>query len=83
MTIWKQCEHCQGRGRVKLSALFTQTLAVVRKYPGLSGAKLARKLPPAQRPSGEAMCNRLRALHQMGLVTFIQEGREKRWRERN
>lgn len=69
------CPHCNGRGTVVLSGVHADTLALVRKQPGLNGAQLAA----IAKCKATAMNNRLQYLRKFGLVGCDEYGREKLW----
>jgi DNA-binding transcriptional ArsR family regulator len=72
----RKCETCGGTGRVKLTGVYAETLACLRRHAPVSGADLSRLMGGV---SPEAMCNRLAALRHHGLAEFRQHGREKLW----
>jgi hypothetical protein len=69
------CGYCAGSGRVKLAAVYSKTLELLKKHPGLNGAQLAKlaKCKPA------AMANRLVAIEKHGLARSQRSGVEKKW----
>jgi len=70
------CWHCRGSGRVELTGVYADTLALLRRQrEPLNGAALARLAGC----SNEAMCNRLRAIERHGLAKSRRHGREAIW----
>jgi len=74
--IYHKCGRCHGTGRIQLTGIWLDTLALLRNIKGpLSGADLARLMGC----KNEAMCNRLVALEQMGLSRSRPYGRVRLW----
>jgi hypothetical protein len=76
MSDMHPCAMCKGTGRVPLSGIYADTLALLRKYRNLCGADLAA----IARCNGSAMCNRLAALEKMGFATSTRYGRQRLWK---
>lgn len=76
MNVDRCCPYCDGTGRIPIGSEYAATLALLRgrKRP-IHGAALA-KLAGC---SGEAMCNRLRALESLGLAKGERDGRRVLW----
>lgn len=70
------CTHCGGAGRVKLSGVYADTLALLITRPGLNGAELAKVFGC----KATAMNNRLKALERHGLARGKRYGRQVTWR---
>lgn len=71
------CGHCRGTGRIELTGIYAETLALLKKQrKPLNGAALA-KLAGCK---ATAMNNRLVALEKHGLAEGILYGRERLWR---
>jgi predicted ArsR family transcriptional regulator len=66
------CAHCGGTGRVKLSGVYADTLALLITRPGLNGAELAKVFGC----KATAMNNRLKALERHGLARGKRYGRQ-------
>jgi hypothetical protein len=70
------CKACSGTGRAELTGVLYETLILLRRYPGKSGAALAE----IGGCSGMAMCNRLQALRRAGVAECEKWGRERHWK---
>lgn len=66
MPVTIRCAHCKGTGRIPLTGVYADTLALLRQqvYP-VTGAELAQ----IAHCTGPAMNNRLAALERLGLCT--------------
>ncbi len=70
------CTSCGGTGRVELTGVLAETLAVLRRQEApINGANMAYLAGC----TNMAMCNRLVALERLGLATSTRYGRERRW----
>lgn len=74
-----KCSRCRGKGFVALTGVYADTLALVKRNPGLNGAQLA-ELAGCK---ATAMNNRLRALEDRGLASGEQYGRQTIWTSTN
>lgn len=72
------CTHCGGTGSIELTGVYAETLALVIRHPGKHGAVLAAiaKCKPC------AMCNRLKRLEALGLVSSKRFGRKLFWSQK-
>lgn len=70
------CGCCGGTGRVMLTGVYADTLALLRKQRQPLNGKQLSELDGC---SNEAMCNRLRAIERYGLARSVRHGRERRW----
>ena len=73
----RRCPHCGGSGRVQLSGVYAKTLDLLREA---GGEIHAAALASGTGVSGEAMCNRLRALERHGFVASRVSGRKRLYR---
>lgn len=78
MKAYVVCTHCGGTGSIELTGVYAETLGLLIRKPGLHGAALA-KLAGC---TGEAMCNRLKALERQGLAVGKRHGRKTLWRQK-
>lgn len=77
MKRFRRCGHCGGTGRVELSVVYSDTLALLRQQKAeLNG----RQLADLAGCKNEAMCNRLKALEVHGLASSRRYGRELLWK---
>lgn len=71
------CSCCGGTGRLLLTGVYADTLALLRRQPGeVSGAALARQ----DGCKAPAMNNRLASLERLGLATSRRYGRLRLFR---
>jgi hypothetical protein len=70
-----QCWKCGGTGRLEFTGIWAETLQLVIDNDGANGAELGRLAGC----SGSAMCHRLAALQELGLVEGVQHGRQWKW----
>ena len=70
------CRRCQGSGEETLNGITDDTLAILRKHPGSTGASLA----VIAGCKATAMNMRLAALERFGLATSERYGRERRFK---
>lgn len=71
----RQCPTCRGTGHIEITGVYAETLALLRRHPGLNAAQLARMAPC----KGTAMANRLAALEAFGLARGVPYGRQRLW----
>jgi Mn-dependent DtxR family transcriptional regulator len=73
------CPHCKGTGKVPLTGVYADTLILLadigKRGEQLNGAQLAKLMGV----KGEAMCNRLVRLEELGLATSKRYGRQRLW----
>ena len=71
---YRRCSCCNGTGRVLLTGVYAETLALLRHQDGeVTGADLARLIGCKK----TAMNNRLAALEKHGLATSRRWGRKR------
>ena len=77
MAVSIRCPCCRGSGRIPLTGIYAQTLALLRRCHGeVTAASLARQ----DGCKATAMNNRLAALERFGLATSRRFGRLRLFR---
>lgn len=71
--ILVKCHACHGLGQLKLNGKYADTLRLLVKHPGITGADLARI--EAEGCKATAMNNRLAYLERQGLATSTRYGK--------
>lgn len=79
MRIEIECHHCHGSGRLKLSGVYADTLAGLRRLTKAHGWTTAAKSASWFGCSPTALNNRFRVLEAHGLATSEWYGRERRY----
>ncbi len=72
-TVNVKCPYCNGNGKTKLSGKYADTLRLLAKHPGSTGADLA-KLDGCK---ATTMNNRLSRLEWHGLAKSKRYGRQR------
>lgn len=68
------CKCCRGTGSVEFTGVYADTLALLHKHgKEVTGAELGREAGV----KGEAMCNRLARLEELGFAKSRTYGRER------
>lgn len=74
--IMVACSHCDGVGKIELTGVYAETLALLKKQSKpINAAELARGTDV----NLTAMANRLAWLGEKGLATFKHYGQMKLW----
>lgn len=71
--IYVACPHCKGEGLREITGVYRETLELLRRHTGITGAALAA----SARCQPTAMNNRLARLEELGLVESTILGRER------
>jgi hypothetical protein len=76
MTKQQKCTACNGSGKLPIRPGYAKILAIVEKHGEKSGSFVANN---AGIGNAQA-CQTLRAMERAGLVTSVQDGRQRLWK---
>lgn len=75
-----KCGTCSGKGRVRISGVYAQTLRILRRQTSKGKAVVANRDILLFGCQGTALSNRLAWLEQHGFARSKRHGRERQYR---